>query len=306
MAPPSLDLDRALRAAAQALRVPPYEVNPFASISFLRDGTAFDFSVVAPIPGEGLRRTKVRRGHADLHTFLFRLMLPGRSEAPPEVVRRELVRCGVLVPADAVPQAVPFDRPTESIVNAPAVAPTLLASAREQVASRGFVELHSLVHPAWLASLRAYYEGQLRQGFLEASDTAGRSFAARDEKVAADVHRQLFPMIAAAMPGRIAPGHCDLGLDREGAVIEKQVTSDYTLSLTIDAQPSAARDAAWPLCLQLPDGRTARFLLAPGDGLLFRGRELAHFREALPAGRTSWSIACHFIPAAHPTAADRA
>lgn len=309
MAPPSLDLDRALRAAAQALRVPPYEVNPFASISFLREGTAFDFSIVAPIPGEGLRRTMVRRGHADLHTFLFRLMLPGRNEAPPEVVRQELVRCGVLVPAGAAPQAVPFDRPGESIVNAPAVSPATLASAREQVAGRGFAELHSLLHPAWLASLRAYYEGIFRQGFLAASDADRRHFAAHDEKVAAELHRQLFPIIAAAIPGRVAPGRCEVGFDREGAVAGTEAGpegAEYTLSLTLDAQPSPAREAAWPLCLHLPHGRMARSLLAPGDALLFRVRELPHFREPLAAGRTSWSIAFHFIPATHSTAADRA
>jgi hypothetical protein len=221
MAPPSLDLDRALRSAAQALRVPPFEVNPFASLGFLRDGTAFDFSIVAPIPGEGLRRTMVRRGHADLHTFLFRLMLPGRGETPPDVVRHELVRCGVLVPPDAVPREVPFDRPGESIVNAPAVSPATLASARGQLAGRGFAELQSLLHPAWLASLRAYYEAQFREGFFEAVDAHRRRFAAHDEKVAADLHRQLLPLIAAAMPGRLAPGHCDVSLDREGAVIEK-------------------------------------------------------------------------------------
>jgi hypothetical protein len=309
MAPPSLDLDRALRSAAQALRVPPFEVNPFASLGFLRDGTAFDFSIVAPIPGEGLRRTMVRRGHADLHTFLFRLMLPGRGETPPDVVRHELVRCGVLVPPDAVPREVPFDRPGESIVNAPAVSPATLASARGQLAGRGFAELQSLLHPAWLASLRAYYEAQFREGFFEAVDAHRRRFAAHDEKVAADLHRQLLPLIAAAMPGRLAPGHCDVSLDREGAVIEKPAGregSEYTLFLTIDAQPSTARDAAWPLCLQLPNGGTARSLLAPGDGLLFRSRELPHFREALPAGGASWSAAFHFMPAGHPTAANRA
>jgi hypothetical protein len=309
MAPPSLDLDRALRSAAHALRVPPFEVNPFASLGFLRDGTAFDFSIVAPIPGEGLRRTMVRRGHADLHTFLFRLMLPGRAETPPEVVRKELVRCGVLVPLDAVPREVPFERPGESIVNAPAVSPAMLASARGQLAGRGFAELPSLVHPAWLASLRAYYEGQFRQGFFEAADAYRRRFAAHDEKVAAELHRQLFPLIAAAMPRYLAPGRCDLSFDREGAVIETQAGREgreYTLWLAIDAQPSAARDAAWPLCLQLANGGTARLLLAPGDGLLFQSRELPHFREALPTGCTSWSAAFYFMPAVHPTGPDRA
>jgi hypothetical protein len=308
MAPPaSLDLDRALRNAAAALKVPPYQVNPFASVSFLREGTAFDFSIVAPIPGEGLRRTVVRRGHADLHTFLIRLMLPGRHEGSSEVVRNELIRCGVLLPAGAVPEAVYFTLPEDDLVTAAAAEAGTLAAARDQVARRGFAELRSLVHPSWLANLRAYYDGLIRQGFLDASDVQSRRFAAHDEKIAKDVHRRLTPAIAAALPEPVAPSYCYLGLYREGAVLEKHVDRDeceYTLSLTIDAQPSAARDAAWPLCLELPDGGTVRSLLAPGDGLLFKGRELPHFREALPAGRSSWSIFFHFIPAAHSSAAE--
>jgi hypothetical protein len=57
-------------------------------------------------------------------------------------------------------------------------------------------------------------------------------------------------------------------------------------------------------CLDLADGTTIRSRLAPGDGLRFKGRELPHFREALPEGRSSWSIFLHFIPAPHSTGGD--
>jgi hypothetical protein len=43
--------------------------------------------------------------------------------------------------------------------------------------------------------------------------------------------------------------------------------------------------------------------LATGFGF-FKGRELPHFREALPEGRSSWSIFLHFIPAPHSTGGD--
>jgi hypothetical protein len=47
--------------------------------------------------------------------------------------------------------------------------------------------------------------------------------------------------------------------------------------------------------LQTPRGQVTVFQ-ALGDGLLYRGGELPHFRDVLPEGQTSTSLFFHYVP----------
>lgn len=307
MAAFSLDLDETLRHAAASLATTGLGANPFARLTIVRDGAQFDFQIDAPVPGAGLQRTAVRpNGDPALHAWLLQLMIPGASPAGGRDIATRLQRAGVLIPVERVPEPVAFDWPHESFeifaADPPAVLLAELTAARAAVPAIGFAETRGLVPQPWLGALQRYYAALVAGGFLAASDDQSHRYTAHDEPIAAEWHRLLWPLVSRAIPEPIRPTYSYLGLYRPGAVLERHTDREeceYTLSLTIDARPSAARDDAWPLCLELPDGRMVRSLLAPGDGLLFKGRDLPHYREALPQGRTSWSVFFHFIPSAH-------
>ena len=55
------------------------------------------------------------------------------------------------------------------------------------------------------------------------------------------------------------------------------------MSFLVDYQ-SDTGVSSWPLWFRPPDSNDAAAVhLAPGDGVFYRGRELIHFRHALPA-----------------------
>jgi alkylated DNA repair dioxygenase AlkB len=101
------------------------------------------------------------------------------------------------------------------------------------------------------------------------------------------------------IPEAVKPSYCYLGLYVAGAALAKHTDREqceYTLSLTIDATPHSDAANAWPLYADLANGETIEALLGAGDGLIFKGRELPHYRHELPEGRTSSSIFFHYVP----------
>ena len=54
--------------------------------------------------------------------------------------------------------------------------------------------------------------------------------------------------------------------------------------------------APWPLWLDSPSGKRS-VTLAVGDGVLFRGCELPHWREAAHPDHEQINLLFHFVPA---------
>ncbi|WP_125430522.1 MULTISPECIES: hypothetical protein [Stenotrophomonas maltophilia group] len=79
-----------------------------------------------------------------------------------------------------------------------------------------------------------------------------------------------------------------------------RTSCEYTLTLTVGSEGTRA---PWPIMIETQEGVQA-FDLAPGDGLLFSGRELPHWRECLPVG-TWLQLFLHYVDADGPHAANR-
>jgi hypothetical protein len=299
----TLDLDARLRSAAALAAREGRAVNPFATLEIVRNHREFDFGIGAPVPGLGLRRTRVGIDHP-LHSWLFRLLIPGELPEPDAQETSALESAGVVVGSGQVPRPVSYVDPENARADAwesEVAKATALAEARAEVGERGYATLRSLLPEPWLGAVQRYYHELTAQGFLAVSDNQSDRYAAHNEPVAQRWHERLLPIVQQAVPEPIAPSYSYLGFYREGAALARHTDREqckYTVSVTIDARPSPARADAWPLCLELPDGMVARALLAPGDALLFRGCEIPHFRERLARGRTSWSVFFHFVPAA--------
>jgi hypothetical protein len=175
-----------------------------------------------------------------------------------------------------------------------------LAGAAAQLAS-GFVSLQHLLPPYHLGALRRYYRYHTRSGTFTLGDdqTAGR-YIAYDEPLTRYVHAQLTRTVSDLARRVVEPSYSYLAFYQGGAVLEPHTdreACEYTLSLCIDATPDPLIHGAWPLHLMTESG-PASFTLGIGDGLLFRGRSLTHWRDRLPEGYTSSSVLFHFVDAA--------
>jgi hypothetical protein len=84
---------------------------------------------------------------------------------------------------------------------------------------------------------------------------------------------------------------------QSGARLEKHIDREqceFSITLCIDYSPEPTAATPWPLRLETPRG-TVTVSQALGDGLLYRGRELPHYRATLADGNTSTSVFFHYV-----------
>lgn len=53
-------------------------------------------------------------------------------------------------------------------------------------------------------------------------------------------------------------------------------------------------DYDWPIYFEMPDGRVEEFVMQPGDGVIYQGITLPHWREPMRGGRDSYFHQCFF------------
>lgn len=163
---------------------------------------------------------------------------------------------------------------------------------------RGYVALEGLLHPFHIGALRRYYRHRTRAGAFPLGDgqTPGR-YVAHDEPVTRFFHRQLREIIGDIARNLLQPSYSYLSFYQGGADLAPHTDREqceYTVSLCIDATPEPDAQVPWPLHLMTGDGelRTWQHI---GDGMLFRGRYLPHWRERLADGYTCSTVLLHYV-----------
>jgi hypothetical protein len=175
-----------------------------------------------------------------------------------------------------------------------------IATSRCQLAEHGYTAIRQVLHPRLLDALRDYYRALVEEGYLPFNDRQSQRFFGHNELMSVWLHGQLLWFIQQLIPDPIKVSYAYFACYVAGASLPRHVDREqceYTLSLTLDISPDLGRRAAWPLYVEAATGRAIAFRLAPGDGLLFKGRILPHFRRALPVGHRSMSLLLHFVPA---------
>ncbi len=175
-----------------------------------------------------------------------------------------------------------------------------MASSRTRLVSHGYMAFVDLLPALFVAALRRYFRAIVEEGYLPFGDGEPEArYFMHNEPLGTWLHRRIEPLVARAVSRPIKRSYSYTISYTEGAVLRLHTDRpqcEYTLSLAIDATPDAGREQAWPLCLDSKADRgVVAFRLAPGDGLLFRGRELPHFRDELGTGRTAASVLFHFV-----------
>jgi hypothetical protein len=163
---------------------------------------------------------------------------------------------------------------------------------------RGYASIDGLIPPLHLGALRRYYRFHTRTGSFTLGDgQVSRRHVAHNEGVARFFHCQLNSAISDIARTVVRPSYSYLAAYESGSVLERHTDREqceYTLTLSIDATPEPEAQVPWPIQLDIPEG-SLRIWQYVGDGLLFRGRRLPHYRDPLDPGCTSTSLLLHYV-----------
>jgi len=216
------------------------------------------------------------------------------------------LRAGEPIPA-SVPRDARFLLAAAGIVIPESHAERRLAEWAEVVsrAARGFQQkgyapLGNLIHPFNLAALRRYYRHAIRRGAISLGDVQSpRRYAVHDESVARFFHHQIANAISAVVGEAIKPSYVYLASYLSGADLKKHIDRkqcEFSVTLGLDFSPEPQLATSWPIRLDTPEG-TVMVYQALGDGLVYRGTKVPHYRHVLAEGNTSTSIFFHYVPA---------
>jgi hypothetical protein len=169
-----------------------------------------------------------------------------------------------------------------------------------QFQEKGYVPLRCLIHPFHLAALRRYYRQAIRCGTIHLGDEqSSRRYAAHNESVARFFHHQLTNAVSAIVGETVKPSYVYFASYLSGADLKKHTDRqqcEFSVTLSLDFSPEPDLATSWPIRLDTADGSVAVYQ-ALGDGLVYRGTRLPHYRSVLPNGHTSTSIFFHYVPA---------
>jgi hypothetical protein len=172
------------------------------------------------------------------------------------------------------------------------------AKSKALFRQNGYVSLEGLLHPFHVAALRRYYRDLIAAGGLSLGDSqCADRYGCHNETVARFFHYQLTAAIGEVVGEPVQPSYVFLASYVNEAELEKHTDREqceFSVSFCLDFQPEPSDVSPWPLYLETKRGPVAVHQRI-GDGLLYRGRTLPHYRTRLPKGCTSTSIFFHYV-----------
>ena len=174
----------------------------------------------------------------------------------------------------------------------------VVKKGNQQFREKGYVPLRSLIHPFILAALRRYYRHAIRHGAIRLGDEqSSLRYVVHNESVARFFHHQLTNAVTAVVGEAVKPSYVYFASYLSGAELKKHTDREqceFSVTLCLDFSPEPALATSWPILLDTSDGRVAVYQ-ALGDGLLYRGTRVPHYRNVLAEGHTSTSVFFHYV-----------
>ena len=166
---------------------------------------------------------------------------------------------------------------------------------RATLQARRWVLLEEVIPPAQIASLRRYYRDLIGEGFIRFADPEwpNRFFASR-EPLTYFFQQQLTDLISDIAGEPLKPSFSFLASYRPGAELKPHRDREqcyYAMSVLLDhGQPDDVSN--WPIYMQAPGEKSGEAVRAAlGDGVLYFGEEVVHYRHPLTDGySTLWFL----------------
>ncbi|MGA9542802.1 MAG: hypothetical protein WBQ85_04500 [Candidatus Sulfotelmatobacter sp.] len=176
----------------------------------------------------------------------------------------------------------------------------VIKKSAQQFRERGYIPLGNLIHPFNLAALRRYYRRAIRCGAVSLGDVqSARRYAAHNDGVARFYHHQITNAVSAVVGEAIKPSYVYLASYLSGADLKKHIDREqceFSVTLCLDFSPEPELATSWPIRLDTAEGTVTVYQVL-GDGLVYRGTKVPHYRDVLAEGHTSTSIFFHYVPA---------
>jgi hypothetical protein len=204
-----------------------------------------------------------------------------------------------------------------------------LDEARAGHAERRYAALVDLIPPPHIAAMRRYYRRMIENGHVPFDDGQVRKrYYMHEEPLAMVWHRQLARVISHVTGRAVKPSYCYFAQYEPGAVLQRhtdRAQAEYTLSIQIAYEPEIGlgEKTPWPIFVETkgkeglehaehanraeptepsepagsPNPDAAEIRLAIGEAALYRGCELPHYRNELPADNRSISVFFHYVHA---------
>lgn len=165
---------------------------------------------------------------------------------------------------------------------------------------KNYAPLADLIHPFHLAALRRYYRYAIRRGAIWLGDEqSSLRYVAHNEPVARYFHHQIAKAVSDVVGEPVKPSYVYLASYLSGAELKKHTDRqqcEFSVTLCLDFSPEPEMATPWPIRLDTSEGNVTVFQ-ALGDGLVYRGTKVPHYRHALAQGYTSTSLFFHYVPA---------
>jgi hypothetical protein len=175
-----------------------------------------------------------------------------------------------------------------------------LSQSADLFRQRNYAPVRGLLHPYHIAALRRYFRHLVRKGRIPFGDEQNpRRYGVHNESVARFFHQQMAKTVSLAVGEPVIPSYVYVASYVSGAALTKHIDREqceFSVTVSVDFSPEPQLETSWPIRLDSQHG-TVTVYQALGDGLVYRGPRVPHYRETLPAGKTSTSIFFHYVPA---------
>ena len=169
-----------------------------------------------------------------------------------------------------------------------------------------YAVIEDIIPPPQLRALQSYYKKFSDQGFMTFGDVqVRRRFVRHDEPVARFVLEGMAPLMSRLADVPVVPTYSYSAVYVEGATLEPHVdreACEFSFSLQLDYSPDLAdEESPWPLYVSNRSENNVDVTtdtavrLKNGDSLVYKGRELVHYRTALPKEHRSTSLFFHYV-----------
>jgi hypothetical protein len=184
-----------------------------------------------------------------------------------------------------------------------------------------YVVLPEILPAAQMAAMRRFFREYVKQGFMPFDDQQSKRYYQHNEPLAVFLHRQLARLVSLVIGEEAIPSYVYAASYIENADLLPHIDRaqcEFSISFQVDYFPEpAGQRSPWGLFLtpldavaggrldyhtavlpaenQAADSNPAVYLKS-GDGLVYKGRELIHYRYPLAAGHGSTSLFFHYVP----------
>ncbi len=168
---------------------------------------------------------------------------------------------------------------------------------RRELRTRKCVALRGLFTPIFLAAVREYYRRLDAEGYVPGGERrrAGAPLL-YDEPLLCFLGGQLASVVRQVTGERAPWTFSYLRMYGPGAFLASHRDAPvcrWNIDLVVGGEPAPERRSAWPLWVD-GGGGARPIRLGLGEGLLYRGTDVRHWRRAQPASHTTVLAALHY------------